>query len=260
MLVELMAHVIAKKMGLTKPLPVFTLAGSSAITDHDLYGQYRPDETGQLRWMEGIVALAARIGGILYLDEVNAMPGNVTAALHPLLDDRRSFVNIRKPVSGAHGVWMPEVVKCSTDLWVLCTYNPGYAGMSKTNEAFANRFVWLPWGYDEDVEKKLIKSAAVRLLGQALRTARDTRAITSPVGTSSLQRLEDDLVHLGVDFALWAFTGQFTSKVEAAVVEEIIRDRSIREMIEKEMSPVEPDDSTPAPAAPGPTTPTWETI
>lgn len=263
MLVEVMAYVIAKKMGLEKPLPVFTLAGSSAITDHDLYGQYRPDETGQLRWMEGIVALAARIGGILYLDEVNAMPGNVTAALHPLLDDRRSFVNIRKPVVGAHGVWMPEVVKCSTDLWVLCTYNPGYAGMSKTNEAFANRFVWLPWGYDEDVEKKLIKSAAVRLLGQALRNARDTRAITSPVGTSSLQRLEDDLVHLGVDYALWAFTGQFTSKTEAAVVEEIIRDRSIRELIEKEMAPIEPDTNVEATLASddaAPTTPTWETI
>lgn len=240
MLVEVMAYVIAKKMGLTKPLPVFTLAGSSAITDHDLFGQYRPDESNHLRWMEGIAALASRIGGILYLDEVNAMPGNVTAALHPLLDDRRSFVNIRKPVQDDHGVWMPEVVKCSTDLWVLCTYNPGYAGMSKTNEAFANRFVWLPWGYDEDVEKKLIKSPAVRLFGQALRNARETRAITTPVGTSALQRLEEDLVHLGIDYALWAFTGQFTSKTEAAVVEEIIKDRSIRDMLEKEMAPPEP--------------------
>jgi MoxR-like ATPase len=236
MLVEVMAHVIAKRMGLTKPLPVFTLAGSSAITDHDLFGQYRPDSSGQLLWMEGIVALAARLGGILYLDEINAMPGSVTAALHPLLDDRRSFINIRKPVVNDHGVILPEVIKCSTDLWVLCTYNPGYAGMSRTNEAFANRFVWLPWGYDESVEKRLIKSPAIRLLGLSLRAARETRAITTPIGTSALQRLEADIACLGVDYALWAFQGQFTNRTEASVVEEIINDRTIKQMIEAELA------------------------
>ena len=234
MLVEVMAFIISKEMGLRKPLPVFTLSGSSAITDHDLFGQYRPDESGQLRWMEGVVALAARLGGILYLDEINAMPGNVTASMHPMLDDRRSFTNYRKPTRTAHGTYMPEVTICSKDLWVLCTYNPGYAGMSKTNEAFANRFVWLPWGYDEEVEKRLIKSPAVRLLGQALRTARETRAITTPIGTSALQRLEQDLVSLGIDYALWAFSGQFTSKTEAAVVNEIIVDKSIRLLMEAE--------------------------
>lgn len=244
MLVEVMAFIIGKEMGLEKPLPVFTLAGSSAITDHDLFGQYRPDEYGQLRWMEGVVALAARLGGILYLDEVNAMPGNVTAALHPLLDDRRVFVNIRKPVQVKPGQFMPEVVKCSTDLWVLCTYNPGYAGMSKTNEAFANRFQWLPWGYDEEVEKRLIKSPAIRLLGQALRTAREARAITTPIGTSALQRLEQDVVGLSVDYAIWAFTGQFTNKSEAAVVEEIINDKSIRMMLEAENAPKQEDTTT----------------
>lgn len=251
MLVEVMAFIIAKKMGLSKPLPVFTLAGSSAITDHDLFGQYRPDETGELRWMEGIVALAVRLGGILYLDEVNAMPGNVTSSIHPVLDDRRYFTNYRKPVLTEHGTYMPEVTKCSTDLWVLCTYNPGYAGMSRTNEAFANRFVWLPWGYDEEVEKRLIKSPAIRLLGQALRTARETRAITTPIGTSALQRLERDIISLGIDFALWAFSGQFTSKTEASVVEEIITDKSIRMMLEAEEAARNPQpEPVPAEAAP----------
>lgn len=250
MLVEVMAFIIAEEMGLTKPLPVFTLSGSSAITDHDLFGQYRPDDSGELRWMEGIVALAARLGGILYLDEVNAMPGNVTSSVHPMLDDRRSFTNYRKPIATPHGTYMPEVVRCSTDLWVLCTYNPGYAGMSRTNEAFANRFVWLPWGYDEEVEKRLIKSPAIRLLGQALRTARETRAITTPVGTSALQRLEKDIVALGIDYALWAFSGQFTSKTEAAVVEEIIVDKSIRMMLEAEEAERAPKPEPEAEVAP----------
>lgn len=236
MLVEVMAFEIAKRMGLSKPLPVFTLSGSSAITDHDLFGQPRPavDGSDRLVWMEGIVAKATRVGGILYIDEANAMSGNVTAALHPLLDDRRQFVNIRKPVPDGHGGYQPEVVQANKNLWVVCTYNPGYAGMSKTNEAFANRFAWLEWGYDEAVEAKLIKSPAVLMLGKALRLARETRAITTPIGTSALQRLERDLVRLSVDYALWAFTGQFTSKTEKTKVEAIILDRGIRGLLEAE--------------------------
>lgn len=249
MLVEVMSIVLAKKMGLEKPLPIFTLSGSSAITDHDIFGQPRPavDGSDRLVWMEGIVAKACRTGGILYLDEVNAMPGNVTSAVHPILDDRRQFVNLRKPVSDGHGGYQPEVVNVNKNLWVLCTYNPGYAGMSKTNEAFANRFAWLQWDYDAAVEAKLIKSPAVLILGQALRLARETRAITTPVGTSALQRLERDLARLDIDYALWAFTGQFTSKAEKAKVEAIIIDRGIRGMLEGERVPTAPTTTTDEP-------------
>ena len=244
MLVEVMAHIIGKRLGLAKPVPVFTLSGSSAITDHDLFGQYRTNDDNQLVWMEGIVSLACRVGGILYLDEVNAMSGNVTSALHPVLDDRRQFVNIRKPVPDGHGGFAPEVVDVHRNLWVLCTYNPGYAGMAKTNEAFANRFEWLTWDYDEEVEKRLIKSPAVRLLGQALRIARDNRAVTTPVGTSALQRLERNLTRLGLDYALWSFLGQFTSKTEKSKVQAIIEERSIRVMLDAELNPVDPQPTT----------------
>ena len=258
-LIQVQAFRIAKLLGLQKPLPLFLLAGSSAITDHDLFGQYRPiivNGQERLVWMEGIVALAARLGGILYLDEVNAMSGSVTAAIHPLLDNRHQFVNIRKPVwkgtveidpiTGVethHGAYRPETVVANKNLWIMASWNPGYAGMAKTNEAFANRFKLLEWGYDEEVEKKLIKSPAVRLLGQALRNARAQRSITTPVGTRALQLLEGDLVHLGVDYSLWAFMGQFVSSQEKIVVNEIIKDRGIAIMMKDEFEP-----DVPAPA------------
>lgn len=258
-LIQVQAFRIAKLLGLQKPLPLFLLAGSSAITDHDLFGQYRPiivNGQERLVWMEGIVALAARLGGILYLDEVNAMSGSVTAAIHPLLDNRHQFVNIRKPVwkgtvevdpvtgiETHHGAYRPETVVANKNLWIMASWNPGYAGMAKTNEAFANRFKLLEWNYDEEVEKKLIKSPAVRLLGQALRNARAQRSITTPVGTRALQLLEGDLVHLGVDYSLWAFMGQFVSSQEKIVVNEIIKDRGIAVMMKDEF---EPDTTAPA--------------
>jgi hypothetical protein len=73
-------------------------------------------------------------------------------------------------------------------------------------------------------------------MGKALRTARDTRAITTPIGTSALQRLERDVAMLGVEFSLWAFCGRFTNKSERVIVETLIEDRSIRLMLNTEVS------------------------
>ncbi len=117
MLMEVIAHVLAERLGPAKPLPFFTLSGSSTITDHDLFGQYRPfvlNGMEQLFRMEGVRALACRVGGIFLLNEINAIPGNVTATMHPVLDDRRRFVNIREPVPGGHGGGAPDVVKVLT--------------------------------------------------------------------------------------------------------------------------------------------------
>jgi hypothetical protein len=58
-----------------------------------------------------------------------------------------------------------------------------------------------------------------------------------------LQLLEGDLVHLGVDFSLWAFMGQFISPQEKIVVNEIIKDRGIEVMMKDEFEP-----DAPAPA------------
>jgi hypothetical protein len=57
------------------------------------------------------------------------------------------------------------------------------------------------------------------------------RAITTPIGTSALQRLEMDLRTFGLDYAIWAFLGQFNSATERAKVEAIIHERSIRAML-----------------------------
>lgn len=247
MLVEVMAFVLARRLGLSKPLPVFTLSGSSAITDHDIFGQYRPVEVAgveQLVWMEGIVAMACRVGGILYLDEVNAMQGNVTAALHPVLDHRRQFVNLRKPVTDGFGGHAPEVVSVSPHLWCVSTCNPGYAGMAKMNAAFANRFQWLLWGYDRKVESRLVPSTSVRLVGDALRMAKDQRVLSTPVGTSALMRLADDIRDFGVDFAIQAFLGQFAAINEQSKVEAILNDRSLIPMLKAEWEQNEQNNET----------------
>ena len=240
MLVQVLACLIAKEMGYPKPLPVFTLSGSAGVTDFDMLGQPTAftDEYGQERlvWLPGLVDLASRVPCILYLDEVNMMPERVTSTLHPVCDDRRTFVN-RAKATCKDGEFLPEQVKVNTGCWVIGTYNSGYKGAGSMNEAFQNRFRHLPWGYDEAVEKRLVPSETVRLLGKALREARNLRSITTPVGTKALVRLWEDTQVLGAEVSLWVFTGLF-SEQERPRVEAILTDRSIKPLLEAELESI----------------------
>lgn len=238
MLVEVLAVLLAKKLGYPKPLPVFLLSGSSGITDYELFGQTMAytgaDGVERLVYMPGIIAMAATIKhAILYLDETNAFGEKVTTAMHPVLDDRRYFINTKRAIKVPGDGYSPDVVKVSPGCWVLGTFNPGYRGMGMHNEAFINRFRVIPWGYDEAVEKKLVSSPAVRLLGAALREARAARTISTPVGTKALQRLDGDLHNFPVETCLWTFTGLFQPN-EQPKVHAIIQDRSIKQLLDAE--------------------------
>jgi len=235
MLVNVMPVLIGAQMGLGKPLPVFTLSTSNGITDFDLFGQptaWTNPETGQeqIVWLPGLADLATRVGGILYLDEVNMMPERVTSSLHPLTDWRRAFTNRAKAVKVPGDGFMPETVNASPNLWIVGTMNPSYRGAGALNEAFANRFRHLEWAYDPTVEHKLIPNDAVRTLGDALRQARATGHIRTPVGTSALMRVCTDVIRDGVDMALFVLRSMFNGD-EKLVFDEIIESRSFKALI-----------------------------
>lgn len=240
MLVNVLAIHIGEAMGLNRdgkvlPVPVFTLSASNGITDFDMFGQptaWTNPETGQeqIVWLPGIADMAARIGGIFYLDEVNMMPERVTSSLHPMADWRRSFTNRAKAVKVPGDGFMPETVHISPDLWIVGTMNPNYRGAGALNEAFANRFRHLEWAYDPTVEHRLIPNDAVRTLGDALRQARATGHIRTPVGTSALMRVCSDVIEDGVDMALFVLRSMFTAD-EKLVFDEIVESRSFKGLI-----------------------------
>jgi MoxR-like ATPase len=236
MLVQVLAVLAAERDGHPKPYPVFTVQGSIGVSNMDLYGMTTAvviDGRETLVWMEGMVPLALRCGGILYLDELNAIPPAQGMAFHPILDDRRSFVNTQKAVPDGHGGFAPEVVKASTALWTIATINPGYKGVGGLGEALNARFRWAPCDYDEAVERKLIKSATVRTMGNLLRSARSRNAISTPVGTSALQRFNLDVAKYGSEMAIWSFLAMFPLR-ERPSVETIIEDGGIKGMLDAE--------------------------
>ena len=236
MLVRVLACLAAERDGLPKPYPIFTLNGSMGITSYDLFGQTSAvivDGHETLVWMDGLVPRAINCGGFLYLDEWNAVAPQQATALHPILDDRREFVNYQKAVPDGHNGFRPERVKANTSLWVLATINPGYKGTQTMAEASTNRFRWLSWDYDATTEEKLIPSATVRLVGEALRTARNERALTVPLGTSALQRFNHDCATFGVDNAVWVLMGMYPP-VERDRVRTIVEDRGFIDLLKAE--------------------------
>ena len=243
-LVEVLACVWADRLGLPKPMPIFTLSGSSGVTDYDLFGQttsYTDPATGQeaLVWLPGVVELAAQAGGILYLDECNAMGERVTSSLFPLLDHRHQFVNRNKPVFRG-GQFMPETVTASLDLWVIATMNEGYRGMGELTEALVSRFEHLVWDYDDEVEKKLVKSPTIRLLGEKLRLARKANKIRTPLGTSGLQKIQRNVATFGPEMAMNIMLGQFKPN-ERDIVASIVEDGSIIVLLMEEAKQAEED-------------------
>jgi hypothetical protein len=236
MLVKVLAVEAAKRDGMPKPYPVFTLNGSSGITSYDLFGQPTAvliDGKETLVWMEGLLAIATRVGGLLNLEEWNAVPPGQAVSIHPVLDDTRRFTNTQKAVPDGYGGFMPEEVKVNPNLWILCTINPGYKGTQVMAEASTNRFVWLPWDYDDDVERALVPSKTVRIIGAALRDAGHARIITVPVGTSALQRFAADCHDFGVDYALWSFLAMFPPN-ERERAKTIIEDSGKEDLLREE--------------------------
>jgi len=238
MLVHVLAIVLAKQLGYAKPLPVFTLSGSAGVTDFDMFGQPTAytDEHGVERivWLPGVVDLAARYGGFLYLDEVNMMPERVTSSLHPLCDFRKTFVNRQNPVPQQGGGFLPEQVQAHEHLWVVGTINPGYRGAGALQEAFSNRFTWVAWGYDQATEDALIPLNTVRVLGQALREAREARIISTPIGTSSLVEVCRNARQFGAAMAIELVRAMF-SLAERQRFDAIVEDRSILMLLDDEV-------------------------
>ena len=260
LMVQMLAIYWAELLGLPKPMPIFTLSGSAGITDFDLFGQpmSMPDpRTGKDRIVNvpGTVHMSAQAGGILYIDEINAIAERYTTSLFSILDGRHEFTNRNRPMIKG-GEVMPEHVRCHPDMWVIATYNEGYEGMVKMNKAIHQRFDHILWDYDPEVEKELIKSENVRRIGTCFRAAYKDRKIHTPVGTSLLQRINRNIAIQGVDMALEIFLGMFDAR-DRPVAEEILNAQSItatlkedekQRMINEGMASV-PDEAEPLAAA-----------
>lgn len=102
------------------------------MTVASLLGAHLPTEAGGWTWADGPLTEAARAGRTLYLDEVNAMPLDVSTVLHSAMDGRGQLRLDDRPDAAP--------VAISAGFYVIGACNPGSLGGRRLSEAMLSRF------------------------------------------------------------------------------------------------------------------------
>lgn len=193
-----------------KGLKVAMVSGSVTLEPSQIFGAYAQDGKGGWYWQDGIVTEVVRDGGIIILDEINFIPGKIATVLFPLLQSGTRHLTLLD-----HG---GETIKAHPDLHIFSTWNPRYAGTMELNAALRNRFaVQIEWGYDDVVEKRLVKSKAVREMAAKLRDAVDADVIYTPIPTNALVEFCEFAELLSVDWAVGNFLDRFEDDEKQSV-------------------------------------------
>ena len=194
-------------------LPFVSIACNGATNPDQMFGQFMPKEDGSgFAWVDGVVTSLVRHGGVLLLDEINFMKPDISAALHPLLDSRRTLTLVE---NGG------EVIKAHKDFQVVSCINPNYEGTRPLNEAFKNRFaLQVEFDYEGNSEDILIDGRPALLeLALRLRESRENGTITTPVSTNALMEFCEFVEDINLEFAIANFVNRFEIDEQSAIKE-----------------------------------------
>ena len=160
--------------------PLVTVACHDDLSAGDLTGRYLM-RGGETLWMDGPLAVAARIGAICYLDEVVEAREDTIVVIHPLTDDRKVL-----PIDKTG-----ELIAAAPGFQLVASYNPGYQHAIKDlKPSTRQRFVSLDFTFPVPaVEARIVahesgarQSVAVSLVEVAhrVRRLRDQGLVEGP--------------------------------------------------------------------------------
>jgi nitric oxide reductase NorQ protein len=117
--------------------PLVTIACHDDLSASDLTGRYLI-RGGETVWVDGPLAVAARLGAICYLDEIVEARQDTVVVIHPLTDDRRVL-----PIEKTG-----ELVPAAAGFQLVVSYNPGYQHAIKDlKPSTRQRFVTLDFDF-----------------------------------------------------------------------------------------------------------------
>ena len=103
---------------------------------------------GPVGGQDGPLAIGARHGAIVYLDEIVEARQDTTVVIHPLTDNRRVLPLEKKG----------ELVHAHPDFQIVISYNPGYQSvMKELKQSTRQRFIALDFDYpDAETEARIV--------------------------------------------------------------------------------------------------------
>lgn len=201
-----------------RKMEFFAIPSNSALDFTQLIGGLFPDADGKLKWVDGAITKVVRNGGVLLINELNNAHKSLAQYLMSLGDDRRSITLM------SHD---NEVIRAPKNKFLLVAdQNPNYRGTQLLNEAWKDRFdIKLRFDYDTDIEKRFIRSDALRELASGIRAtvrrdefASDRNTIfETPMSPRILKTFERLATGLNFDFASEVFINNFTDEERPAV-------------------------------------------
>lgn len=201
---------LAEAVGARVKRPLIAISGNAGITVEDFVG-FQSLVDGRTQWVHAILPRLMKVGGILVVDEGNAIPQEITFSLHQALDWRRTLV-----VTGNGG----EVIRAHPAFGIIMCINPDYRGTKPLNEAFHDRFtdgLILHLDYDPNVEKKLIRDIRLLTVAGQLRKAYRDQEITTPTSTRALMGYERNRARYGENIARMSFLARYPLEERSAV-------------------------------------------
>ena len=204
---------IARFFAFKNKLPYKRLNLNGATTPEQLVGQFIPNGSQRtFKWVDGWLTTFMRNGGVLVLDEINMAQADILALLNPILDRERTLVLTEKD---------GEVIKAHKDFFVISTMNLNYEGTKPLNESLKDRFnLILEFDYDDNIDKKLIKSQKILDYASKIRTAHQNCELTTPLSTRTLINFERNIDFFGEKIAFTLLLNRF-EKHERKVLQEI---------------------------------------
>jgi nitric oxide reductase NorQ protein len=199
--------------------PLVTVACHEDLSAGDLIGRWLLDGEGT-RWQDGPLTLAARHGGICYLDELVESRANTMVVIHPLTDTRRML-----PLAPRN-----EIVHAHPDFQLVVSYNP--TPMAREMKASTRqRFCAMQFAYpDPELE------AAIVARESGLDIAQASAIVAFGVRTRRLQGAgldEGASTRMLVHAALLAAQGlALAAACRLAMVDALSDDSEVREALQ----------------------------
>jgi nitric oxide reductase NorQ protein len=147
--------------------PLITVACHEDLSAGDLIGRWLLDGDST-HWQDGPLTLAARHGGICYLDELVEARANTTVVIHPLTDTRRML-----PLAPRN-----EIVHAHADFQLVISYNPSPA-LREMKASTRQRFCAMEFAYPDAAHEAgivareagldLARATAITAFGQRTR-------------------------------------------------------------------------------------------
>ena len=183
---------------------------NAGVESSQLFGKLMPTEEGNLIWQDGGFTECWRNGhAVIHLDELSFIVAKQSGVLFPCLDSTRTLTLLDNK---------GEVIPAGDNLLIVGSYNEGYKGNNKMNEAFIDRFHHkLVFEYDINIEKKFIPSTTLLNLAQQMRADSIAGIYETPISTRLLKNFVKFAKEIGYNYACDNFLNSFTVDERASV-------------------------------------------